>query len=221
MVGIFSMPYLTFIPKLYQALKPGFIWRLSADASKPTIYLTFDDGPIPAVTPWVLEQLDAYQAKASFFCIGDNVQKHPEVFQAVLAAGHTVGNHTFHHLKGTQHSLEDYLANVELCAKQVASQAFRPPYGRIQKKQARALSRACYNIIMWDSLAADWDANRSGQQCFESIRKHAGPGSIVVFHDSIKAWPRLKEALPLCLEYYSKLGYRFEALKLQNSSAAE
>ncbi|WP_421751787.1 polysaccharide deacetylase family protein [Croceimicrobium sp.] len=215
------MPYLTFIPKLYQALKPGFIWRLSADASKPTIYLTFDDGPIPAVTPWVLAQLKAYQAKATFFCIGDNVQKHPEVYNAVLEAGHSVGNHTFNHLKGSKHSLEEYLANFNLCANLVRSKGFRPPYGRIQTKQARAIRRAGYDIIMWDSLATDWDAKRSGQQCFESVRKHAGSGSIVVFHDSIKAWPRLKEALPLCLDYYSKLGYRFEALKLQNNSVAE
>ena len=213
--------YLDYIPKWYQLLMSKYHWSLKTSKQDKVVYHTFDDGPIPGVTPWVLQQLEDYQAQATFFAIGDNARKNPAILEAILQKGHQLGNHTYNHLKGWEHSNEDYLANALLCENHFKSTLFRPPYGRIKKKQARLLNQAHYQIIMWDVLSGDWDANRSAEDCFRSIRKHAKPGSIIVFHDSIKSWPRLKTLLPQTLEYLQNAGYRFEAIKLQNTPTAE
>lgn len=213
--------YLQYIPSWFQLFKSKWHWRGPQKAGEKVLYLTFDDGPIPGVTPWVLDTLDQYQAKATFFCIGDNARKHPEILIDIKSRGHAIGNHTYHHWRASKHGHQDYINDVLKCEEEFQSNLFRPPYGRLKNKQARSLNQAAYHIIMWDVLTGDWDPQRSAKNCFEAIKKHARPGSIIVFHDSIKAWPRLKEVLPQCLEYYSKAGFRFEALKLQNTPTAE
>lgn len=191
---------------------PNRIWRLSADAKAPTIYLTFDDGPIPEVTPWVLDQLQKHQAKATFFCIGDNVRKHPEVFKRLQKEGHRVGNHTYNHLNGKNHDTTIYLENTLACQEYFESDLFRPPYGRLKKAQAQSLSRAGFKIVMWDVLSGDWDAKKSSVDCLKAIKRYSKPGSIIVFHDSQKAWPRLQSLLPQVLEYFSSKGYSFRSI---------
>lgn len=206
------MAYLSYIPAWYQALKKEYTWQGPKAPKEKVLYLTFDDGPIPGVTPWVIDQLASYQAKATFFCIGDNARKHSAILEQLIQAGHAIGNHTYHHLNGAKTNTERYLEDYDRCAKLVPSKLFRPPYGRIQKEQARAIRRAGSKIIMWDSLAGDWDAKRQEQDCFSAIEKNARSGSIIVFHDSIKAWPRLSKALPRVLAHYHKLGYTFKSL---------
>ncbi|MCR9153032.1 MAG: polysaccharide deacetylase family protein [Bacteroidetes bacterium] len=213
--------YLHHIPKWYQALKPKYRWRYPHEDNDNVLYLSFDDGPIPGVTPWVLDCLKTYNAKASFFCIGDNAQKHPAILAQIVEDGHSLGNHTFNHFKGSQYSTEAYLENTALCAKEFQSKLFRPPYGRIKKAQAKGLRAEGFEIIMWDVLAGDWDSKLSAEDCVKQIKKRAKPGSIIVFHDSIKAWPRLKIALEEILEYYQEKGFRFEAIRPQSTAIAE
>lgn len=201
--------YLVKTPQFIQNLFPNYTWRIPTE--EKVLYLTFDDGPIPEVTPWVLEQLARYDAHATFFCVGDNIRKHPDVFQDVVAAGHAVGNHTFHHLNGWVSENIPYFHNIRHCANLVNSVLFRPPYGRLKPKQSQFLLRH-YRIIMWDVLSGDFDARLTPEQCFHNVVTNAGPGSIVVFHDSRKAEQRLISALPRVLEHYSALGYRFESL---------
>ena len=178
------------------------------------MYLTFDDGPVPGVTPWVLEQLQAYHAKATFFCVGDNIRKHPHVFQKVIASGHAVGNHTFNHLNGWTTENIPYFHNVRHCANQVHSVLFRPPYGRLKPKQAQFLQRH-YRIVMWDVLSGDFDPKISAEQCLANVTDNAEPGSIIVFHDSLKAEDKLRTVLPQVLEHFSRQGYQFEKLNEQ------
>lgn len=175
------------------------------------MYLTFDDGPIPAVTPWVLEQLEKFKAKATFFCVGDNIQKHRSIFQQVTAAGHSIGNHTFNHLNGWTSENIPYFHNVRHCARLVDSVLFRPPFGKMRPKQTQFLQRH-YRIVMWDVLSGDFDPSISQKQCLENVLRKAGKGSIIVFHDSVKAWENLQFTLPKVLEYFAGQGYRFEAL---------
>jgi peptidoglycan/xylan/chitin deacetylase (PgdA/CDA1 family) len=201
--------YLVKTPQIIQQLFPNFIWKIPTD--EKVLYLTFDDGPIPEVTPWVAEQLEAYQARGTFFCVGDNVRKHPDVFDRLLEGGHEVGNHTFNHLNGWGADNIPYFHNVRRCANEVQSELFRPPYGRLSPRQAQFLQRH-YSIVMWDVLSADFDPKISWEQCFLNVTKHAGPGSIVVLHDSLKAESKLREVLPRILEYYASRGYRFEAI---------
>jgi len=178
------------------------------------LYLTFDDGPIPEVTPWVLEQLEKFKAKATFFCVGDNVKKHPTVFEQVKKQGHAIGNHTSNHLNGWATDNVPYFHNVRHCASLVNSVLFRPPYGKLRPKQAQFLQRH-YRIVMWDVLSGDFDAHVSPEQCFKNVINNAQNGSIVVFHDSLKAKENLEYALPAVLGYFSERGYRFERLKEQ------
>ncbi len=201
--------YLVKTPNFIQSLFPNFIWKVPT--SDKVLHLTFDDGPIPEVTPWVLEQLEAYNAKATFFCVGDNVKKHPEVFNQVQQAGHAVGNHTFNHLNGWGSENLTYFHNVRHCARLVKSELFRPPYGRLMPRQAQFLQRH-YQIIMWDVLSGDFDPKISAEQCLTNVINKARKGSIVVFHDSLKAFDKLKVVLPQVLEHFHQLGYRFEAL---------
>ncbi len=202
--------YLVKTPRFMQSLFPNYTWNIKTD--EKVLYLTFDDGPIPEVTPWVLEQLAEYDAKATFFCVGENVQKHPSVFQQVLDAGHSVGNHTFNHLNGWNTDNIPFFHNIRHCARLVNSGLFRPPYGRLTPSQTQFLTRH-YRIVMWDVLSGDFDTNMSNEEVFDNVILSAKRGSIVVFHDSLKAKERMQYALPRVLEHFSAKGYRFESLK--------
>jgi peptidoglycan/xylan/chitin deacetylase (PgdA/CDA1 family) len=210
--------YLIHTPHFIQNLFPSFIWRVPTSEKK--IFLTFDDGPIPNVTPWVLNLLDQYNAKATFFCVGDNVRKHPDIFQEVVDRGHIAGNHTFNHLNGWSTDNIPYFHNVRHCARIVEGSLFRPPYGKLKPKQIQFLTRH-YEIIMWDVLSGDFDQSITPQQCYENVIQHSKEGSIVVFHDSVKAWENLKYTLPKMLDYLSKAGYSFEALNPQYMRQSE
>ncbi len=201
--------YLTKTPAFIQSLFPDYIWRLPT--SEPILYLTFDDGPIPDVTEWVLDQLSHFDAKATFFCVGENVQRHPDVYQRILSEGHAVGNHTHHHKNGWQTDKMQYLDNIAQCAKHVDSPLFRPPYGRLKPNQAKQIKQK-YKVVMWDVLTGDFDPTIDAEECYHNILKSTKPGSILVFHDSIKAEATLKKVLPRVLKYYSELGYTFKAL---------
>lgn len=198
-------------PKLVRAFMPAYIWSIPTD--ERVLYLTFDDGPIPEVTPWVLDTLRPFDAKATFFCVGHNVEKHPAIFRQILAEGHSVGNHTFNHLSGWQTNPVVYLNNVRRCARVVKSRLFRPPYGRLTPKQRDFLKRH-FQIVMWDVLSGDYDAGISPEQCLQNVLDNTGPGSIVVMHDSLKAERNLRFALPDILEYFAEQGYRFEKIMM-------
>jgi peptidoglycan/xylan/chitin deacetylase (PgdA/CDA1 family) len=204
------------IPRLVQQFLPGFTWR--KPGPERVIYLTFDDGPIPEITDFVLTTLAAHDARATFFCVGDNVRKHPEIARRVVQAGHRLGNHTFNHLKGWQTSLPDYLHNIALCEAALApfledgqQKLFRPPYGRMLRDQFRQL-RKNYQVVMWEVLTYDFDARLPAEVCLAKAIRHTGPGAIVVFHDSLKASANLRFVLPRYLAHLAGQGYRFETL---------
>ena len=198
-------------------LMPNRIWRGPRHDSqgRPCVYLTFDDGPIPEVTPWVLDQLEAYGAKATFFSIGDNAMRYPEILQDILKRGHTVGNHTQSHCKGSETSKQVYLEQVQAFhnTTQLKTSLFRPPYGRITSSQASSLSKLGYRIVMWDILSYDWEKELSAQRIYARLKKHLRPGSIVVFHDSLKAEKNLRAVLPQILEYCNNEEMVMAALK--------
>jgi peptidoglycan/xylan/chitin deacetylase (PgdA/CDA1 family) len=205
--------YLIKTPFWLRAIYPQCTWKIPSQ--EKVIYLSFDDGPHPDATPFVLAELKKYNAKATFFCIGNNVLKHPNVYELILSEGHKVGNHTYDHVNGWKTETKDYLENIKDAAALIDSNLFRPPYGRITKKQIRALllnKELPQEIVMWDVLSGDFDLKIDGATCAKNVIKHAGPGSIIVFHDSQKAWDRMSFALPLVLDYFSKLGYRFECI---------
>jgi peptidoglycan/xylan/chitin deacetylase (PgdA/CDA1 family) len=207
--------YLVRTPRIIRQIFPNYIWKMPT--TEKAIYLTFDDGPIPDVTPWVLDQLDKYNAQATFFCVGENVKKYPEVFKSVLKAGHMVGNHTFNHLNGWNTGAASYYFNIKRCASFVKSDLFRPPYGKISRKQAQYLQRD-FQIIMWDVLSGDFDHSISKDQCLENVINNTGNGSVIVFHDSLKAWDNLQYVLPRMLKYFSEQGYVFK--RLENKTRA-
>ena len=195
------------------------VWNKSR--LEKTIYLTFDDGPIPEVTPWVLKTLKAYNAKATFFCIGDNIQMHPDIFAGLKADGHTIGNHTQNHLKGWAVADVTYIDNIRQCSQWMESDLFRPPYGRIKRSQIREIQNGkfkiqdrdqAFKIIMWDVLSGDFDTQLSPEKCLQNVLKKTTNGSIIVFHDSSKAWERLEYVLPKALEFWQKEGYSFGVL---------
>jgi peptidoglycan/xylan/chitin deacetylase (PgdA/CDA1 family) len=197
-------------PWLLKRLFPRYLWDAPVDGR--AVYLTFDDGPHPEVTPWVLDQLAAYDAKATFFCIGKNVLQHPAIFERILAEGHAVGNHTHNHLNGWKTDAATYLANVREAAGPIGARLFRPPYGRIRGQQARgiksAMGREDAQVVMWDVLSADFDHSISPQQCAQNVLRNTVPGSIIVFHDSEKAAPNLRGALPVVLREFRERGFR-------------
>lgn len=207
--------------RLIKKIFHNYIWDLPNNENK--IYLTFDDGPIPEITEWTLNQLKKYNAKATFFCIGDNILKHPEVFQKIKDNDHSVGNHTFNHLNGWKTSDEIYLKNVELCSNECSEkddcqqktencQLFRPPFGKIKSSQSKLLRKLGYKIIMWDVLSEDFDSTISKEKCLTNVINNMQSGSIIVFHDSIKAFPNLEHTLPKVLEIGSKKGFIFDSI---------
>ncbi len=202
--------YLVKTPRVIQDIFPNFLWRVDNDDSS-TIYLTFDDGPIPELTPWILDQLDAYDAKATFFCVGDNIQKHPDIYEQIVENHHVTGNHSYNHLSGWSTDNIPYFHNIRHCARLVNSDLFRPPYGRIKPSQSQFIMRH-YNIVMWDVLSGDFDPDNSREQVYLNVINNARPGSIVVFHDSLKAMKNLKYALPRVLKHFTEQGYRFDSL---------
>lgn len=181
---------------------------------RPTVYLTFDDGPHPLATPFVLKQLEAANARGTFFCIGKCVSEYPEIFDSIIAAGHSVGNHTFNHLNGWKTSSDEYLENIAAANELIHSRAFRPPYGRISRTQAAFLHAGehPWKIYMWSVLSADFDVSIAPEKCLDNVLSNITPGAIVVFHDSAKAWDRLRYALPFVLDYCNKKGWAMEAL---------
>lgn len=204
------------LPKLFNK---KMVWKMPSGI-KPAVYLTFDDGPHPVATPFVLEQLKAYDAKATFFCIGKNVVEYPVIYEQILEAGHSVGNHTQNHLNGWDTDTEKYIANIIEASQSIGSRLFRPPYGRIRKAQAYMLteSRQPWKIIMWDVLSADFDIKITPEQCFENVLKHIEPGSIVVFHDSAKAWDRMSYTLPRVLQYCREQNWAMAAIDMPKHS---
>lgn len=203
--------YLLRIPFGLRRCLPNGLWDMPAGI-QPSLYLTFDDGPHPEITPFVLAQLAKYKAKGTFFCVGDNVRKYPEVYQQILAGGHRVGNHTFHHLSGWKTKVQNYLDDIALAKQQINSPLFRPPYGRIRSSQAKALSKAGFEVIYWSLLSGDFDMNLSPQACLKNVSENMRPGDIVVFHDSEKAWDRLSFVLPLILAQAAKQNWQLKSL---------
>jgi peptidoglycan/xylan/chitin deacetylase (PgdA/CDA1 family) len=202
---------------LVKKIFSNYIWELPNNEKK--IYLTFDDGPTPEITEWTLVQLKKYNAKATFFCIGDNVKKHPEIFQKVIIEGHSIGNHTFNHFNGWKTSSQEYLENTNKCQSEICNlkpafcNLFRPPYGKIKPTQSKKLRKLGYKIIMWDIISYDFDTKKtSPEKCLENVLKNVKPGSIIVFHDSVKAFPNLEYTLPKVLENLSKKGFVFDRI---------
>lgn len=205
--------YLIKTPFWLRLIYRSCTWRMPT--KEKVLYVSFDDGPHPEATPFVLAQLAQYNAKASFFCIGKNVQLYPSIYAETIAANHTVGNHTQQHMNGWEHTTDAYLNEIQLAQKSIASNLFRPPYGRIRFAQIKALRARPdlpQNIVMWDVLSGDFDVNMTGEKCAQHVIQHAAPGSIIVFHDSAKAMDRLRIALPKVLAHFTQLGYQFKAL---------
>ncbi|MGK7397756.1 MAG: polysaccharide deacetylase family protein [Candidatus Cyclobacteriaceae bacterium M3_2C_046] len=202
-------------PGIIQWLIPRLLWKINNPV--PTIYLTFDDGPIPGLTEYVLEVLAQFRAQATFFCVGDNVRKHPAIFQKIFDSGHSIGNHTYNHLNSWKYSSKQYLQNISNCQQLIApylgnhQPLFRPPYGKIRPKQVFQLSQI-YKMVMWDVLSRDFDPNISPEQCLLNSVKYTSQGTIIVFHDNYKAETSLKYALPKYLAHFTDLGYQFKAI---------
>ena len=194
-----------FIRSLYHSLE----WRINT--SEKEIFLTFDDGPHPEITNWVLTELEKFKAKATFFCVGDNIKKYPDVYARIIKSGHSTGNHTYNHLNGWFTSTVEYAKNVKQCARLVQSNLFRPPYGKLTRTQIKHLNKY-YRIIMWDMLSCDFDKKANKEKCLSNLLKNTSSGSIVVFHDSEKANEKLQFMLPVFLEYFSEKNFQFKAI---------
>lgn len=193
-------------------LFPNYVWNIPNGEHK--VYLTFDDGPTPEITEWVLAQLKSHSAKATFFCIGDNIRKHPDIFQKVQQEGHAIGNHTFNHLNGWKTANKKYIDNTKLCQSIINrqpttdnQQLFRAPYGKIKPSQSRILRQLGYKIIMWDVISMDFDQTITPKKCLENVLNNVSSGSIIVFHDSIKAQQNLQYVLPKTLDFLKDKGF--------------
>ena len=185
------------------------IWNV--ETSKKELYLTFDDGPTPVITEWVIQTLKEYGAKATFFCLGKNVEKEQSIYELIHTEGHTVGNHTHNHLNGWKTENEVYFSNIDECAKRVKSSLYRPPYGKISRSQSKHL-KSQYSIIMWDVLSGDFDLSITPEKCARNVIDNAIEGSIIVMHDSVKAEKNLRYALPKILAHFANKGFKFKAL---------
>jgi peptidoglycan/xylan/chitin deacetylase (PgdA/CDA1 family) len=194
-------------PQFIRQLYPRACWRM--DASERAVYLTFDDGPIPEVTPWVLDVLDKYHIKATFFMVGDNVRKHPDEYKMVVERGHRIGNHSFNHLKGFKETTKHYLNNIDKADTYLSSNLYRPPHGFMRLKQYRALNKR-YRIIMWDLVTRDYNSKLTGEEVLNKVKRYARPGSIITFHDSIRSVNNLHYALPRAIEWLLAEGYEFK-----------
>ena len=211
------MFYFIKTPKWLMSWYSNCIWEMSNQDK--VIYLTFDDGPHPEATPFVLDTLKEYQAKASFFCIGKNVVEQPAIYQRIIAEGHAVGNHTFNHLNGWKTADAIYLENIAKAQQYIDSSLFRPPYGKITPFQLKLLSKANFKLtpVMWTVLSGDFDGKRTKQSCLQNVLKSSGNGSIIVFHDSEKAFDKMNYTLPKMLEHFKQQGYRFEKIDRLNA----
>lgn len=205
MKNLFLIQPKSFLRSFY----PEALWKI--DTQQKNIYLTFDDGPVPGITEWVLDELKRFNAKATFFCVGSNVQKHPDVYSRILSEGHSVGNHTMNHMKGFRNSLADYMRQVEECEKVVDSRLFRPPYGQLKRSQYVALRQKGYKIVFWDVISYDYEQIKE-EDCLNNVLQNTREGSIVLFHDSLKADKNLRYSLPLFLKHFANLHFQFKAL---------
>ncbi|TND09872.1 MAG: polysaccharide deacetylase [Bacteroidetes bacterium] len=198
-------------PLLIRRLHTNRLWRMPADEKK--IYLTFDDGPCPGITDVALDILKDADVKAAFFCVGENAEKHPALFERILNEGHAIGNHSYNHLNGWKTDTRSYIGNVEKCDAIFSSSLFRPPYGKMKPSQSKRLRASGYCIVMWDVLSGDYDTNLSGEACLQNVLEHTRNGSIIVMHDSEKAKERMLFVLPRMIEELGKRGFVFEKLK--------
>ena len=197
-------------PLLYRILFPEAVWRIKRKKRR-VVYLTFDDGPVPEVTPWVLDTLDHYGVKATFFMVGDNVARNPQLFDEIKRRGHGYGNHTMNHLQGMKTTLADYILNIDQANELIDSSLFRPPHGLMKWSQARAIKER-YNIIMYDLVTRDYSRQMNGEEVLANVRRYVRNGSIIVFHDSLKAEKNLRYALPRAIEWLKEQGYEFETI---------
>ena len=198
-------------PRWVRKLYWSFNWKMQGKTK--SLYLTFDDGPTPEITSWVLNEPEKYNAKATFFCIGRNVEKHPDIYQSIIKKGHAVGNHTYSHLKGWRTRNNEYIDDIQLASQFIQSKLFRPPYGKIGQQQIRSLKKNGYKLFMWDVLSEDYNNKITEQQCLENVTRYAQDGSIIVFHDSVKAGKNLYATLPIVLKTYTEKGFEFRILK--------
>ena len=199
-------------PLFYRKLFPGSVWRLPAE--EPCVYITFDDGPNALTTPRLLRLLDRLAVPATFFCVGDNVRRYPEHYRAILAAGHAVGNHTYHHIRGLRLPASAYMCDVQLAADLIHSRLFRPPHGRLTPAQQSALRAAGYQLIMFDVVTRDYNPRLTSDDVVRIATRYARNGSLIVFHDSLKAAPRMFDALPRIVTWLRAAGYRFRHLEM-------
>lgn len=198
-------------PFLYRMFFPNTYWRIPKSDQK-TVYLTFDDGPIPEVTPWVLDVLDKYGIKATFFCVGDNVRRNNDLYKEILSRGHRVGNHTHNHLQGWKTLMRKFVKNAEIADTYIHSDLFRPPHGHMRYPQSLALRKKGYKIIMWDVVTRDYSWRMTPEDVLENVKKYTRDGSIIVFHDSLKSEKNIHYALPLAIEWLEEQGYSFETI---------
>ena len=198
-------------PICFRLTVPGGLFRRHGPGHQHAVYLTFDDGPIPEVTPWVLDMLDRYGIKATFFMVGDNVRKHPEVYEEVVRRGHRIGNHTMHHVSGFRLTRRSYLRDVAEARQYIDSDLFRPPHGWLRPRQTWALHEQ-FRVVMFDLVTRDYSKWLRPQDVVRNVKRFARDGSVIVFHDSLKSWPRLQEALPQALEWLLGQGYEFRLL---------
>ena len=197
-------------PTIIQKFFPNYCWRFSASAKE--IYLTFDDGPTPEITTYVLNELKKHNAKATFFCIGKNVKKYHTIYERIKKEGHAIGNHTYNHLNASRVTKTSYIDNIQKAEKLIKSNLFRPPYGRLKSSQARSIISMGYKIIMWDVLSADFDTMVTPEKCLKNVLSKTSSGSIVVMHDSHKAKDKIYYALPKILSYFTEKGYVFKSI---------
>ncbi len=205
-------------PAWFRNMLPGMLWRVNPSLSgQKTVYLTFDDGPHPEVTPRVLDKLAEHGAKATFFCIGRNVERYPGIFQMIPDHGHEVGNHTCSHLNGARSGVDEYCRDVELASRRIRSDLFRPPYGRIRMSQLKKL-RENYRVVMWDVLSYDFSRKVTPEKCLKNVLDHVRPGSVIVFHDSPRAEKNMKYALERVLGELPARGYDFGVLQTEQQA---